>query len=177
MLCVARRTLWSRLSSLLPVAVAALAGCAGGAVAPPRQPHALSLDRARSAALPLAERQRRQFAYVPRESIHAGPQINGPYVNTAQYYGSDAVVYGVSPAGLKRVPRGHGLTLTYLETITSGLTNPQGSVATATGDWYIVSSGSATIPVYHFTGSGPVGPTETLSDPGEEPVERRFDRE
>ena len=121
MLCVARRTLWSRLSSLLPVAVAALAGCADGAVAPPPQPHALSLDRARSAALPLAERQRRQFAYVPRESIHAGPQINGPYVNTAQYYGSDAVGYGVSPAGLKRVPRGHGLTLTYLETMHVGI--------------------------------------------------------
>ena len=47
--------------------------------------------------------------------------------------------------------------------------NPGGEFATATGSWYVTLRASDVVAVYKSTGSGPTGPTETLTNPGKSP--------
>jgi len=64
----------------------------------------------------------------------------------------------------------NNLTLSYVETLTSGLSAPMGMVATRDGTWYVANSGSSNVLVYSTTRHGPQGPIATLSDAGEVPV-------
>jgi len=60
------------------------------------------------------------------------------------------------------------ITLTFLESITSGISAPQGTVATIGGQWYVTNSGTSTVLVFQYTGSSfPL--IKTLEDSGQVP--------
>jgi hypothetical protein len=87
----------------------------------------------------------------------------------AQFYGND-VVYTSQPSANDAAVYGrNGLYLTLLETLTSGLVGPEGTVATASRWWYLTNSGDSDVLVYRSTREGPTGPLQTLTDSGELP--------
>lgn len=101
-----------------------------------------------------------QHAMPTAAAINPDAQLYGSdWMYTVQLYGSDVEVYKRS-----------GLTLTPYETLTYGLSDPNGAVATPDGWWYVANGGAANIPFYRTTNHGPLGPIGTLADPGEFPV-------
>jgi hypothetical protein len=91
---------------------------------------------------------------------------------TAQLYGNDWV-YSSQPSGDALViynRKRHSLALSYVETLSMDVAQPQGMMATADGLWYVANSGDSNVLVYQTTRSGPAGPVATLNDAGETPV-------
>lgn len=124
------------------LAAALLGGCAGAST--PSQPlltlPAALADSARGGLKPPASRY-------------------GGWVYSAQLYGEDLKIY-----------QRNGLTLTYVETLTQGVADPNGTVATPDGRWYVANGGHSNVLVYQTTKSGPQGPTQVLDDYGQMPV-------
>ena len=87
---------------------------------------------------------------------HAVP--SGKFIYTAQLYGNDAKVY-----------RQKKTTITFLETLTQGLSAPQGTVATIDGWWYVANAGNSNVLIYRTTHKGPQGPVDSLDDHGQFP--------
>jgi len=83
------------------------------------------------------------------------------FVYTSQPSDNEAVVY-------KR--KRHGNKLEPYETLSSGFSAPMGMVATPDGHWYVANSLASNVLVYRSTRHGPQGPTQTLDDNGEIPV-------
>ena len=78
--------------------------------------------------------------FLPRPSGVRGPIrpfAKSKDINTCEYYGSDCATYA----------NANGV-LTYGSSLTSGLVNPQGTVADSAGNWYIANTGAFNIPVY-----------------------------
>jgi hypothetical protein len=106
-----------------------------------------------SAALPLRDSSTVLEAFRP-DAQHYG----NDYVYTAQPYDFDATVY-----------RRKGLSLTILTTLYLGTAAPLGTIATATGWWYLAGAGHSSVLVYRATRQGPTGPVATLDDSGQLP--------
>ncbi|HEV3090010.1 MAG TPA: hypothetical protein VGX91_01055 [Candidatus Cybelea sp.] len=90
----------------------------------------------------------------------------------AHFYGNDWM-YASQPSAdevvvYERKPKYYKLKS--YKTLSSGFSSPMGMVATRDGTWYVTNSGSSDILVYRTTRKGPQGPTATLSDNGEVPV-------
>jgi DNA-binding beta-propeller fold protein YncE len=111
------------------------------------------------------------------EGLPTGTQ---PYVDASQrlsqpethFYGND-FMYSSQPSSdevvvYKRKKKGYKLTP--YKTMTSGFSRPMGMVTTPDGRWYVANSGASDVLVYRTTASGPQGPTATLRDDGEVPV-------
>ncbi len=120
-----------------------------------------------STGLPTISRflRRAQLTSVaPTESITAGSR-NEQFIYTAQLYGNDAKVYGRKKT-----------SITFLETLTRGLSAPQGTVATFDGRWYVANAGHSDVLIYRSTHDGPRGPIDSLDDyrqfPGDVAVSR-----
>lgn len=79
-------------------------------------------------------------------------------VYTSQPYSNNATVY-------KR----KGTALQHQETLTTGLSAPQGSKAAPSGRWYLTNAGDSNVLIYKRTKKGPE-PFGTLEDSGEVPV-------
>lgn len=107
---------------------------------------------------------------APEPSYYGGSEtFAGPL---AHYYGNDWM-YVSQPSGNEVVVykrKKNGYSLTPYETLGSEFSSPMGMVTTPDGSWYVTNSGSSNIPVYRTTRKGPRGPTATLSDSGEIPV-------
>lgn len=84
----------------------------------------------------------------------------GKWVYTAQLYGNDAQIYK---------QRYDGIKLRYFESLSLGLSAPQGTKATVNGYWYVANSGHSNVLVYRSTKSGPAGPIGALDDFGQIP--------
>jgi DNA-binding beta-propeller fold protein YncE len=88
----------------------------------------------------------------------------------ANFYGND--VYSAQPFGNDlSVYRRKGLSLKLLETLTNGLSGPQGIVTTPSGWLYVANGGDANVLIYRSTRKGPKGPVATLDDSGEVPID------
>ncbi|MGB8907518.1 MAG: hypothetical protein WCC84_02090 [Candidatus Cybelea sp.] len=88
----------------------------------------------------------------------------------ANFYGND--VYTAQPFGNDlSVYRRKGLSLKLLETLTVGVSAPQGTVTTPSGWWYVANSGDANVLIYQSARRGPKGPVATLDDSGEVPID------
>lgn len=90
----------------------------------------------------------------------------------AHFYGNDAM-YSSQPSANEVViyrRKRHGLTLTRRKTLTAGFSSPMGMATTRGGWWYIANSGASDVLVYRTTPEGPKGPTATLNDDGQVPV-------
>jgi DNA-binding beta-propeller fold protein YncE len=110
-----------------------------------------------SIALPsLARALRPSSAVAPAA---AGVPGNGHWIYLAQLYGNDLGVYR----------QGHG-GITFFETLTQGVSQPQGTVATPTGWWYVANGGDSNVLVYRSKRSGPVPASANLDDAGQFPV-------
>lgn len=87
----------------------------------------------------------------------------------AQHYGDD--VYSSQPyANDATVYKRKGSSLMPLETLSSGIAAPQGTVTTPSGMWYLANAGNSNVLIYRTTKKGPKGPVATLDDSGEIPV-------
>jgi streptogramin lyase len=87
-------------------------------------------------------------------------------------YGND-VMYVSQPSDNEIVVykrKRNGFNLKFYEGLTSGLSSPRGMVATPDGRLFVANSGDSNVLVYRTTHSGPQGPTATLHDDGEVPV-------
>jgi hypothetical protein len=80
-------------------------------------------------------------------------------VYSSQPYANDATVYS---------QKGH--TLTPVETLSYGLSVPEGTVATPSGWWYLTNAGDSDVLIYRTAKKGPKGPVGKLDDSGEVPV-------
>ncbi len=80
------------------------------------------------------------------------------FMYSSQPYGNDATVY-----------RRQGLTLTHLETLSVGISAPQGTITTSSGWWYLANAGASNVLIYRSTKKGPSGPVGLLGDGGEVP--------
>jgi hypothetical protein len=155
-----------------------LAGCSGvPSTAPAAQSNLAATGQTRFNAnlqsqrgvpnvmLPAIERAVHPAPVRVQQGAHA---LSHGVIYTAQYYGNDAKIYSL-----------HNTKLKYMETITAGLSNPQGTATTAAtitlsalkGLWYIANTGASNVPVYESSATGPTGPIETLGDPGQFPVD------
>lgn len=83
----------------------------------------------------------------------------GSWIYLAQFYDHDLSVYHRS-----------GLSLTYKESLTQGVSGPLGTVTTVNGWWYVANSGHSNVLIYRTKKSGPVGPKDSLDDYGQVPV-------
>jgi DNA-binding beta-propeller fold protein YncE len=112
---------------------------------------------ASSASLPLVR------VLSPLQSLMptGQPRIEpfGDWMYTAQLYGEDLGVY-----------RRKGLSLSFHETLSNGVSAPQGTDATIDGWWYVANGGRSNVLVYRSTNKGPTGPVATLDDFGEFPA-------
>lgn len=82
------------------------------------------------------------------------------FIYTAQFYGNDLGVYKRS-----------GSSLTPYETLTQGISAPQGTVTTVNGWWYVANGGDSNVLVYRTKKHGPTSsPVATLEDYGQDPV-------
>lgn len=112
---------------------------------------------------------------VAASGCSQGSPVNptAPYFATpaTHFYGNDWV-YSSQPSGGEVVvyKRKRNGTLTSYETLTSGFSTPMGMVTTPDGRWYIANSGASNVLVYHTAPTGPKGPSATLNDDGEVPV-------
>jgi DNA-binding beta-propeller fold protein YncE len=150
----------TRCSLTILVAVASLAGCSTGTTAAPQ----LRID---------------------------SPTVLGALRPDANFYGNDIYSSQPSrndllpsrnellPSGNDLSPSGNdlsvytrkGLSLKLLETLTKGVSAPQGTVTTPSGWWYVANSGDANVLIYRSTRKGPKGPVATLDDSGEVPID------
>ncbi|MBV9718707.1 MAG: hypothetical protein JOZ77_05280 [Candidatus Eremiobacteraeota bacterium] len=80
-------------------------------------------------------------------------------IYSSQPYANDATVYKRS-----------GTTITPVETLSAGISAPQGTVATPSGWWYLTNAGDSNVLVYQTTRRGPKGPLAKLDDSGEIPI-------
>lgn len=135
------RSILTHTSIFLFLSAALLGGCAGGSPGSSASFLALSNDLRGRAASPPAARNSRDWMYL------------------AQLYGNDASVY-----------QRDRLSLTYYETISTGLESPYGTVATPSGWWYVANGGHSNIIIYRTTANGPSGAVGSLDDFGEIPV-------
>lgn len=146
-----RRRLVSTIGALV---AALLSGCS---VAPPTtlplQP--VAEQQVPSIALPAFARTLQSVQPVA-SGANALPSRR--FIYTAQLYGDDAKVYQRQELGL-----------TYFETLTLGLSKPQGTVATPDGRWYVANAGHQNVLVFRSTNHGPQGPIASLDDFGEFP--------
>lgn len=94
-------------------------------------------------------------------SLLAGKKATGKWIYTAQLYHHDAAVY-------QQV----GTSLVYVETLNYmfGFSSPQGTVSTPNGMWYVANAGHSNVLIFKTTVNGPTGPTGTLDDAGQYPV-------
>lgn len=101
---------------------------------------------------------------------NAAAAFRATFKPNAQHYGDD-VVYSSQPYDNNAtVYKRKGDSLTPLETLTSGIAAPQGTVATPSGWWYLANGGNSNVLIYRTTKKGPKGPVGTLNDSGEIPV-------
>jgi len=106
---------------------------------------------------------------APAVGTGSGTVLAGPRPD-AQFYGND-FVYSAQPYGNNvSVYTRKGLSLTLVETLSDGISAPQGTISTPSGWWYVANAGDANVLVYRSTRSGPKGPKATLGDSGEVPV-------
>ncbi|MBV9102148.1 MAG: hypothetical protein JO060_01090 [Candidatus Eremiobacteraeota bacterium] len=113
-----------------------------------------------SIALPAISRAVR--ALMPRPAVRRPPQgkpTTAKWIYTAQLYGDDLGVYQQGD-----------LYLTFFESLTSGISSPQGTVSTRSGWWYVTNGGASDVLVYQNSNQGPIGPTTALQDAGEIPA-------
>ena len=86
--------------------------------------------------------------------------IFGKWMYLAQLYGEDLLVY-----------RRMKFTLTLVETLTQGVSSPQGTMATVNGWWYVANGGASNVLVYQSKREGPQRRKDmTLNDPGQFPA-------
>lgn len=106
---------------------------------------------------------------APR-SIEAG--VLGPAIRPeAQHYGNDSFIYTAQLYGNDlKVYKRSGTKLAYVETLTSGIAAPAGTVATVNGWWYVANGGDSNVVIYQTGKSGPTGPVGQLDDSGQDPV-------
>lgn len=129
------------LSAIL--ALGLLGGCTASSLQTPATP-ALALSRT--------------LAAKPPQAIEPS-LLPGGMMFTAQLYGNDVGVY-----------RRMRLNLTYFETISNGLSGPQGMVATENGWLYVANGGHSNVLLYRVTDHGTKGPLGSLDDYGQLPV-------
>jgi DNA-binding beta-propeller fold protein YncE len=145
----------------LPVIAAAalLSGCVSTSSLP-SQPAGQSSTSMPSIALP--DLQRTLLRAQPASNLipDFGPSPTGKWVYTAQLYGNDAQIYK---------QRYNGVKLSYFESLSLGLSAPQGTKATVNGYWYVANSGHSNVLVYRSTKAGPKGPIGALDDFGQIP--------
>jgi hypothetical protein len=99
---------------------------------------------------------------LARAQLASAPPLSksdGGLVYTAQLYGQDAEVY-----------RRKGLHLKPIKTLMKGLNEPQGTVTTVNGWWYIANEGDSNVLIYRTLNGRPRGPQSSLSDYDELPV-------
>ena len=144
------------------------AGCAaartGGAqtpAIPPAGPSATARSLGvPSIALPEAERRAPSPQGLASATMPAAGAPGGShFIYTAQFYHNDLGIYGQS----------HALQLSFIESITQGISQPQGTMATVNGLWYVANTGDSNVLVYKTAHGGPKGPVNTLSDPYQYP--------
>jgi hypothetical protein len=87
----------------------------------------------------------------------------GGLIYTAQLYGHDLNVYSSKGSG-------SGFKLTYLCSLTGGVVDPEGTVTTVNGWWYVANGAGNNVLIYRTKHSGPQGPVSSLSDYDEIPV-------
>jgi DNA-binding beta-propeller fold protein YncE len=96
---------------------------------------------------------------MPLAAIQPNAQHYGnDYVYSAQPYSNDLAVY-----------QRKGLSLTLVETLSSGIALPRGTVATPAGWLYLANDGDSNVLVFRSTRQGPNGPVRVLEDSGEVP--------
>ncbi len=98
------------------------------------------------------------LAAKPPQAFEPGLAPGG-MMFTAQLYGNDVGVY-----------RRMRLDLKYFETISNGVSGPQGMVATENGWLYVANGGHSNVLIYRTTNHGPKGPFGSLDDYGQLPV-------
>jgi DNA-binding beta-propeller fold protein YncE len=111
----------------------------------------------------------------PAQQLLSNPHTvgRGTITNSAQLYGHDSFVYTAQLYGHDaKVYKRKGLALTYQRTLTKGLSDPQGTMATNDGWWYIANGGRSNVLIYrkahgHRDVRGPLG---SLDDYGQMPV-------
>ncbi|HEX3672272.1 MAG TPA: hypothetical protein VHT92_11270, partial [Candidatus Cybelea sp.] len=135
------RSILTRTSIFLFLPAALLSGCAGGSPGSPASFLALSNDLSGTAVAAPAAQSSRDWMYM------------------AQLYGNDASVY-----------QRDRLSLTYYETVSTGLASPYGTVSTPNGWWYVANGGHSNVVIYRTTANGPSGALGSLDDFGEIPV-------
>jgi DNA-binding beta-propeller fold protein YncE len=99
----------------------------------------------------------------------APPAASGPW---AHFYGNDWVALS-QPTDNEIVVYKHNVktgTLKYHQTLSSGFSNPMGTVTTPNGQMYVANSGDSNVPVYRSARAGFRGPIATLSDAGQNPA-------
>jgi DNA-binding beta-propeller fold protein YncE len=102
--------------------------------------------------------------------VGLAPALLGAIRPNAQLYGND--VYTAQPsANDATVYHRQGLKLTHIKTLKTGLSAPEGMIATPSGWWYVANGGDQNVLVYRSTRNGPEGPVQTLIDPGAVPVD------
>lgn len=131
-----------------------LSGCAGGRSLPASGPAVAAVP---SIGLPGIAQTIRGIQSSPA-GPDQGPLPSDRWVNTAQLYGNDTKIY-----------RRHGVTLSFVKSLVTGIDAPQGTVATTQGWWYVTNSGHSNVLVYRSTNHGPKGPYATLDDYGQIP--------
>lgn len=129
------------------VSAAMLAGCGANTAAVPAGPAQQLLVNPASVA-----RETTMPPVTPKQSS---------FMYTAQFYGHDVKIY-----------QRNGLTLTYEKTIAGkGLLQPQGTVTTPNGWWYVANGSAANVLIFKTTKRhGVRGPVGSLDDTGQVPV-------
>ncbi|MGB6601428.1 MAG: hypothetical protein WBE77_10150, partial [Candidatus Cybelea sp.] len=136
-------TFIGRFTLLAILALGLLSGCTAGSPQMPATP-ALALTKT--------------LAAKPPQALE--PDLApGGMMFTAQLYGNDVGVY-----------RRMRLDLKYFETISKGVSGPQGMVATENGWLYVANGGHSNVLIYRTTSHGPKGPFGSLDDYGQLPV-------
>jgi hypothetical protein len=86
----------------------------------------------------------------------------GGLIYTAQLYGHDLNVYSRGGSS--------GLTLTLVCTLTNGVEDPDGTVTTQNGWWYVANGAGENVLIYRTKHGLPQGPVSSLSDYDEYPA-------
>jgi hypothetical protein len=96
--------------------------------------------------------------------IDPGAQFygNDKLLFTAQLYGNDLAVY-------KEQQQSSGITLKFVETLSKGVSAPEGMKTTINGWWYVANGGDSNVLIYRTHHKGPQGPVGILDDPGQVP--------
>ena len=88
----------------------------------------------------------------------------------AQHYEDDVVYTSQRSANDATVYRQKGDSLRPLQTLSSGIAVPGGTVATPSGWWFLTNSGDSDVLIYRTTKRGPKGPVGKLRDGAGIPV-------